>query len=277
MLKIGQYNRLVVVKAVDIGIFLDGGKYGNILLPKRYVPEGVKIGDELEVFIYLDSEDCIIATTLKPLAQVGECALLEVKETNKIGAFLDWGLPKDLLVPFNEQLKPMEVGRKYVVNIFLDPYSQRITASTRLSRHLEERSSGFKPHQEVNLQICGRTELGYKAVVNHTHLGLVFRDDAFRTLLYGEKLKGYIKDIRDDRKIGLTIQKIAGRGKDELADRILQHLRDNNGVSWLTDKSEPDAIYRQFNVSKGNYKNALSKLYKERKILITPDQISLVE
>lgn len=276
MLNIGQYNQLSVVKTTDIGIFLDGGKFGNILLPKRYVPEGVKLGDTLEVFIYLDSEDCIIATTLKPLAKVGECAFLEVKETNKIGAFLDWGLPKDLLVPFNEQQKPMEAGRKYVVALYLDPYTQRITASSRLSRHLDERSSGFKVGQEVDIQICGRTELGYKAVVNHTHLGLVFRDDAFRTLLYGEQLKGYIKNIRDDRKIGLTIQKIAGSGKDELAGKILDYLRSHQGVSTLTDKSEPDAIYKQYNVSKGNYKNALSKLYKERKILITAEKITLL-
>lgn len=277
MLNIGQYNQLTIVKSADIGLFLDGGKYGNILLPKRYVPEGAKIGGILNVFIYLDSEDCIIATTLTPLAMVGQCAFLEVKETNKIGAFLDWGLPKDLLVPFNEQQKPMEVGRKYVVYLYLDPYTQRITASSKLSRHLEERSSGFKVGQEVDIQICGRTELGYKAVVNHTHLGLVFRDDAFRTLLYGEQLKGYIKNIRDDRKIGLTIQKIAGSGKDELADKILAYLKSHGGESYLTDKSEPDAIHKQYNVSKGNYKNALSKLYKERKIIITPEKITLAE
>lgn len=277
MLKIGQINRLTAIKQVDFGIFLDGGKYGNILLPRRYVPNTLKIGDEIDVFIYLDSEDCIIATTLTPKVMAGQCAMLEVKEINPVGAFLDWGLPKDLLVPYNEQNKPMEVGRNYVVSVYLDEHTQRITASTKLNRHLEERSNGFKAHQEVDLIICGRTDLGYKAVINHTHLGLIFRDDAFRTLLYGEQLKGYIKDIRDDRKIGLSLQKTAGRGKDELADKILAFLAENGGESYLTDKSEPDAIYKTYNVSKGNYKNALSKLYKERKILITPEKISLVK
>jgi predicted RNA-binding protein (virulence factor B family) len=276
MIKIGQMNRLKAIKQVDFGIFLNGDEHGKILLPRRYVPDGLELGDELDVFIYRDSNDEIIATTLTPKAMVGECAQLEVKEINDVGAFLDWGLPKDLLVPYNEQHKPMEVGRSYVVCIFLDPYTHRITASSRLSRHLEERADGFKSHQAVNLLICGRSEMGYKAVVNHTHLGLVFRDDAFRTLLYGERVQGYVKAIRDDRKIDLSLQPPASQARLEIAEQILQFLRDNGGVSRLTDKSDPDEIYRQYNVSKGNYKNALSKLYKERKIVIEKDRITLV-
>lgn len=276
MLKIGQNNTLKVIKKTDFGLFLDGGKYGNILLPKRYVTEAMTIGDELDVFIYLDSEDCIIATTLTPKVRVGECALLEVKEINKVGAFLDWGLPKDLLVPHNEQHKPMEVGRSYVVHVFLDPYSHRITASSRLSRHLEERASDLKVGDEVQLQICGRTQLGYKAVINNTHLGLLFRDDAFRTLVYGEKTRGFIKAIRDDRKIDLSLQARARDAKEELAQRILSDLAANGGVSYITDKSDPEVIYKTYKASKGVYKNALSLLYKQRKILITPEKITLV-
>ena len=278
MLKIGQMNHMQVLKQVDFGIFLDGGKYGNILLPRRYVPEGVKLGDTLEVFIYLDSDDCIIATTLTPKVMVGQCAFLEVKELNAVGAFLDWGLPKDLLVPFNEQHKPMEAGRSYVVNVFLDEHSSRITASSRLSLHLEERASGLTLQQPVELLICGRTDLGFKAVINHTHLGLVFRDDAPRTLLYGEQLNGFIKEIRDDRKIGLSLKPTLKNSiiRDELTDKIIAHLQANNGISDLTDKSEPEEIFRQYRASKGNYKNALSKLYKERKILIEKDKITLV-
>ena len=276
MLKIGQMNHLQVIKQVDFGIFLDGGIFGNILLPRRYVPATAKVGDTLEVFIYLDSDDCIIATTLTPKVMVGQCAFLEVKEINPVGAFLDWGLPKDLLVPFSEQHKPMEAGRSYVVNVFLDQHSSRITASSRLSRHLEERASGLKAQQQVDLLICGRSDMGFKAVVNHTHLGLIFRDDAPRTLLYGEQLKGYVKDIRADRKIGLSLQQAAHKVRDELTDIILAHLQDNHGSSTLTDKSEPEDIYRQYKVSKGIYKNALSKLYKERKIIITKEKISLV-
>jgi predicted RNA-binding protein (virulence factor B family) len=208
---------------------------------------------------------------------VGQCAHLEVKEVNAVGAFLDWGLPKDLLVPYSEQLKPMEAGSNYVVCVYLDPHTSRITASSRLSHHLEERASGFQPQQQVDLIICGRTELGFKAVINHTHLGLIFRDNSPRTLLYGEKLTGYIKEIRSDKKIGLSLQPVNSKVRDELTDIILDHLRNNGGVSTLTDKSEPEEIYFQYKVSKGIYKNALSKLYKERKILITKEAISLVQ
>jgi uncharacterized protein len=279
MLKIGEMNHMHVIKQVDFGVFLDGDKYGNILLPRRYVPADLKVGDDLDVFIYLDSDDCIIATTLTPKIMVGQCAFLEVKELNNVGAFLDWGLPKDLLVPFNEQHKPMEAGRSYVVTVFLDKHTSRITASSRLSMHLEERASGLKVNDAVDLVICGRTDLGFKAVINHTHLGLVFRDDAPRTLLYGEALKGFIKDIRDDRKIGLSLKATVANSKirDDLTDVILAHLQSHNGISTLTDKSEPEDIFREYQVSKGNYKNALSKLYKERKILIEKDKISLVK
>ena len=277
MLRVGDQNRLKVIKRTDFGLFLEGGKYGNILLPKRYVTEAMNIGDELDVFIYLDSDDCIIATTLTPKATVGECAFLEVKEVNQVGAFLDWGLPKDLLVPYSEQHKPMEAGRSYVVCIYLDEHTGRITASSRLNRHLEERASGFRAQQPVDLIICGRSDMGYKAVINNSHLGLIFRDDAFRTLLYGEKIKGFIKTIRDDRKIDLSLQQRARDSKEDLAEKILADLQKRGGVSFITDKSEPETIYKVFNVSKGNYKNALSLLYKQRKILIEKDKITLVE
>lgn len=276
MVKIGQMNRLRTIKQMDFGVFLAGGEIGNILLPRRYVPEGLTIGDELDVFIYLDSEDCVIATTLTPKVMVGQCALLDVKEINDVGAFLDWGLPKDLLVPYNEQHKPMEVGRSYVVAVYLDE-TNRIAASSKLSRHLEERADGLRVNQPVDLLICGRSEMGYKAVINHTHLGLIFRDDAFRTLVYGEQTKGFIKSIRNDRKIDVSLQAVAGQGRDELAEKILQYLQVHNGISTLTDKSDPQEIYRQYNVSKGKYKNALSTLYKQRKILIEADKITLVE
>lgn len=277
MVRIGQMNRLQAVKRIDAGLLLAGGEFGNILLPRRYVTEAMAIGDELEVFVYLDSDDCIIATTLKPRVMVGECALLKVTDVNAAGAFLDWGLPKDLLVPYNEQHKPMEIGRSYVVTVYLDSYTNRITASSKLSHHLQERASGLKIHQQVDLLICGRSDMGYKAVINQTHLGLIFRDDAFRPLSYGETLQGYIKHIRPDRKIDLSLQLQSHKGKDELAEKILAHLAANHGASTLTDKSDPEAIYRQYHVSKGKYKHALSTLYKQRKILITEEQITLVK
>lgn len=276
MLQIGKRNRLTLIKKVDFGMFLDGGKYGNILLPKRYITDEMRIGDQLEVFIYLDSDDCIIATTEQPRVMVGECAYLQVKEVNAVGAFLDWGLLKDLLVPYGEQHKPMEVGRSYVVCVYLDPYTNRITASSRLNRHLEERASGLRVGQAVDLLICGKSDMGYKAVINHTHLGLLFRDDAFRPLSFGESVKGFIKNIRPDRKIDVSLQAQGRDSRDDLADKILADLQRNGGVSYLTDKSAPDEIYKRFSVSKGNYKNALSLLYKQRKILIEADKITLV-
>lgn len=276
MIALGRYNQLTVVKNTEFGIFLDGGKFGNILLPKRYVTEDMKLGDKLNLFVHLDSDDSLIATTLTPKAQVGECAWLQVKDINQAGAFLDWGLPKDLLVPFGEQHTTMEVGKSYVVCLYLDAYTGRITASSRLNRHLEERAAGFKPQQEVDLLICGKSDMGYKAVINHTHLGLIFRDDAFKPLQYGEKVKGYIKQIRSDKKIDLALQKRANDSKSELAEIIIKYLQSHGGSCNLTDKSDPDLIYKTFNVSKGNYKNALSLLYKQRRILITPEKITLV-
>lgn len=277
MVQIGKFNRLQVTKQVDFGIFLDGGRFGNILLPKRYVPENTQLGDALEVFIYLDSEDEIIATTDTPKAIVGQCAYLRVKDVNRVGAFLDWGLPKDLMVPYNEQSHPMEVDKSYVVYVYLDEHTQRIVASSRLSRHLREESSSFKPQQAVDLLICGRTEMGYKAVINNTHLGLLFKDDAFKPLRYGARTRGYIKSIRSDGKINVSLQLPPIQQRELLTEQIIAHLQARGGVSDLTDKSAPDDIYRQYNVSKGTYKKALGSLYKAKRILIEADKITLVQ
>ncbi len=277
MIALGRYNQLTVVKITEFGIFLDGGKFGNILLPKRYVTENMQLGNRLNLFVHLDSDDSLIATTLIPKAQVGECAYLKVKDVNAIGAFLDWGLAKDLLVPFSEQQQPMKLGESYVVCIYLDAYTGRITASSRLSRHLDERSSGFTAHQSVDLLICGQSNLGYKAVINHTHLGLIFRDDAIKPLQYGERIEGFIKHIRPDKKIDLSLQKKSTDAKSDLAEKIIVYLKQHQGVGYLTDKSDPGEIYQIFKVSKGNYKNALSLLYKQRRILITPEKITLVD
>ncbi len=277
MVKLGQYNRLTVIKQVDFGVFLDGGEDGNILLPKRYLPNRCELGDELDVFIYLDSEDEIIATTETPYVQVGECAHLKVTDVNDAGAFLDWGLSKDLLVPYKEQHKPMEVGKSYVVCVYIDKYSDRIVASSRLSRHLQEESRFYKAQQPVKLLICGRSDMGYKAIVNHTHLALLYKDDAFKPLKYGQKLDGYIKTIRSDHKIDVSLQLPPIQQRAQLTEQIIAHLEANNGLSTLTDKSAPDAIYHQYNVSKGAYKKALGSLYKAKRIVIERDKISLVK
>ena len=276
MLKIGQKNRLRIVKSVDFGVYLDGGGRGEILLPRRYLPETWAVGDELEVFIYLDSEDQLIATTQRPRIMVGQCAYLKAKAVDKIGAFLDWGLSKDLLVPFGEQVTRMKEGNDYVVYCYLDEDSERIAATTRLHKYLDEDGDDFEPKQAVKLLICGRTDMGYKAVINNTHLGLIYKDDAFKPLKYGQKLDGYIKVIREDGKIDLCLQLPGQAAKKELADQILDDLKAQGGVSTLTDKSPPEQIYEKYNVSKGSYKKALGALYKRRMIVIEKDQIKLV-
>jgi len=273
---LGHYNKLRIIKRADIGVFLDGDQYGDILLPRKYAPESMRIGDDVEVFLYNDSEDRIIATTLKPKAQVGECAYLKVVSTSRFGAFLDWGLPKDLLVPHSEQQKPMEKGYSYTVYLFVDEETQRIAASTKLEQHLSIDVSGFKPHQEVGLLIYGKSDLGFKAVINGTHLGQLFEGETFQRLHFGEQLKGYIRQVRADGKIDLMLQLPSELTRDNLGNAIIDHLRQNDGVSTLTDKSPPDDIYQAFGVSKASYKKALGKLYKQRAIMIEKHKISLL-
>lgn len=277
MAQIGQFARLPIVKLVDFGAYLDGTDLGTILLPKRYLNDELDIGDEVDVFIHLDSNDIPVATTLKPRACVGQSAYLPVVDINDAGAFLDWGLPKHLLVPFNEQHKRFELGRSYVVTLFLDPYSQRITASSKLNKHLHETSRQLKANQAVDLLICGKSDMGYKAIINNQYLGLIFRDDAFRPLSYGENTRGYIKSIRGDGKIDLSLQPVGDKGRDRLQQKILDYLNANDGRSELNDRAQPDDIYREFNVSKGAYKKALGALYKQRLITIDHNEIRLIE
>ena len=277
MVTIGGFNTLEVVKEVSFGVYLDGHDLDTILLPNRYVPDGTKVGDMLDVFIYLDSEDILIATTESPLAKVGECAHLKVTDVNNAGAFLDWGLPKDLLVPYGEQHTPLEIDKSYVVYLYVDEYSDRIVGTTRLSRHLEEKGFNFSINQKVELLICGKSDMGYKAVVNHTHLALIFRDDAFKPLKYGQRTHGYIKHIRQDGKLDISLQLPAGVGRDDLTDKILSRLQVAGGRLPITDKTAPEIIYKEFNVSKNTYKKAIGALYKQKKIIIQSDQISLAD
>ena len=277
MAQVGRFNKLEVVKEVDFGVYLDGAELGTILLPQRYMPDDCELGDWVDVFLYFDSEDLLIATTETPRVEVGRCEMLKVIDINNAGAFMDWGLPKDLLVPYSEQLKPMEVGYSYVVYVFHDQDSDRIAASTRLQDYLAEESVWIKPRQAVDLLIAGRTDLGYKAVINDQYLGLIFRDDAFRPLKVGERLPGFIKNIRPDGKIDLVISQGTLQGDHDLGEQIIESLRASGGVSTLTDKSQPDEIYRTFKVSKKKYKQALGSLYRSKRILLSAEKIQLVE
>jgi len=212
----------------------------------------------------------------KPKASIGECALLRAVTVTKTGAFMDCGLERDLLVPISQQLTPMVEGQSYVVYLYLDP-KQNVIGTTKLHNFLDERAKNMAPGEQVDLLIVNESEMGFKAVINGTHLGLLYKDEVFRPLRPGDKLKGFIKAVRDDRKIDLTLQKHNQAAREELTDRILAFLETNNGTSTLTDYSPPEAIYKQYGVSKGNYKNALGKLYKQRRISLARDKITLLK
>ena len=277
MADLGKFNQLQILRHTASGAFLDGGSLGDILLPKRYVDQSMAVGDSIEVFVYNDSEDRIVATTDRPKAIVGECAYLRVIDTNPIGAFLDWGLPKDLLVPYSEQQKPLQKGYSYVVYLFIDEETQRIAGSTRLEDHLNGDIDIFHPWQPVDLLIYGKSDLGFKAVINHSHIGQLYENETFRKLHYGETVRGYIKRLRTDGKIDLSLQLPAHKERESLADTILKYIEERGGISTITDKSPPELIYRTFGVSKATYKKTLGLLYKNRQIKIEPHQITLLQ
>ena len=276
MAELGRYNLLRIARLTEIGAFLDAGELGEILLPRRFLDDSMQDGGEVEVFVYNDSEDRIVATRDRPKAQVGESAYLKVVSTGKFGAFLDWGLPKDLLVPFSEQHKPMQKGYSYTVYLFVDAATQRIAASSKLENHLATDGTGFRARQPVDCLVYGRSDLGFKAIVDGTHLGQFYDNETFRRLHHGERVGAYIKQVRKDGKIDLVLQLPSPRERDRLGEAIIDHLRQNQGVSTLTDRSPPDDIYQTFGVSKANYKKALGRLYKQREILIEKHRITLL-
>lgn len=276
MVEIGRTSTCKVVKIVDFGVYLDGEDFGEILMPKRYVPENCKVDDMIEAFIYLDSEDRLIATTEKPLVQVGEFAYLNVVATTKVGAFLDWGLPKDLFVPFREQKQKMEEGKSYMVYVYYDYDSDRIAASAKLDKYLDNLPPEYIEGESVNLKIAQKTDLGYKAIINELHWGIIYKNEIFTDIKLGMEVKGYIKKIREDEKIDLSLQRAGHEKIYDLSDIILMKLRDNNGVLNISDKSPAEEIYAEFGVSKKNFKKAVGNLYKKRLIKISEKRIEFI-
>lgn len=275
-IRLGEYNHLTVTKQVDFGMYLDGGDEGEILLPSRYVPEGCKPGDELDVFIYLDNEERPVATTLVPKAKVGDFAFLEVAWVNQYGAFLDWGLMKDLFCPFREQKMKMEKGKGYIVHVHTDDESYRIVASAKVERYLDDTFPEYKKGEEVDLLVWQKTELGFKVIINNRHGGLVYRSQVFKDIHTGDRMKGYIDNVREDGKIDVTLQPTGKRQTKEFGETLLQYLKDNGGTCDLGDKSAAEDIYSRFGVSKKTYKKAVGDLYKQRIITISEDGIKLV-
>ncbi len=275
MAEIGKLNKLRVIKEVDFGLYLDGGEEGEILIPKRYVPENTKPDDILEVFIYLDSEDRIIATTEKPLLMVGEFAYLKAVTVNQMGAFLDWGLPKDLFVPFREQKQRMEEGKQYIVTAYLDQGSKRLVGTAKIDKFLDNLPPDYEVGEEVDLLISAETDLGFNAIINNRHLGVLYKNEIYQPLKKGMRVKGYIKKVREDEKIDLVLQKPGYEKVDDLSVKIMDALKKNNGFLPITDRSDPELIYKLFGVSKKTYKKAIGALFKFRLIDIEGQGIRL--
>ena len=277
MASIGKRNRLSIIRESPPGLYLNGGELGEILLPRRYIPRGLKSGDTLDVFVYLDSEDRLVATTETPLAMVGEFAFLKVVSVNlRVGAFLDWGLAKDLLLPFREQESPVRVGQKVIVHVHVDPKTNRIVASARLHRHLSKDTPAYARGQRVNLLITEETPLGYAAMVENAHRGLLYRDQSSAALKVGDRLQGFVREVRPGGKIDLSLDASGYKRVASLQLQIVQALERNGGKLAFDDSSSPEAIRDAFGVSKKAFKQALGALYKSRRIRFQNPGIQLL-
>ncbi|VAW55018.1 FIG01056949: hypothetical protein [hydrothermal vent metagenome] len=276
MINIGQIHELEVVKSVEFGFYLNAENLGEVLLPNKNSPDDLIVGDTIEAFLYLDSEERVIATNQAPKAVAGEFAYLKVVDISEVGAFLDWGLDKDMFVPFAEQHRPMEIEKFYLVHIFVG-IDGRILASSKIDKFLDdEKSHDFKLQQAVDLIIANSTELGYKAIINHSHWGVLYKNDVFQRLSFGQYKKGFIKHIRPDGKIDLSLQG-GQETRDKYAKIILNYLNKKNGFAPVHDKSDPKLISDLFGMSKGAFKKTIGGLYKKKIIKIEKDGIRLIE
>ncbi len=269
MIKIGEYNKLTINRFVDFGAYLIDNEDNEVLLPKRYLSGEEELDDNIEVFVYNDSENRPVATTEHPFATVGQFSLMRVKAVNAIGAFLDWGLvAKDLLVPFGEQRVRMQAGRSYIVYIYLDPSSQRIVASAKLDKFLNKSVPDYYHRQKIDVLITQQQEIGYRVIVDGKHWGMIYNNELYQQVNIGEHHMGFIKQVRDDGKIDVTLAKIEKMRIDDVAALILDYLQENGGTMNLNDKSSPDEILRTFNCSKKDFKKALGLLYKQHRVTL---------
>lgn len=278
MIEQGKEIELKIAKRATIGLYLADDSGEEVLLPKKYCAEEMKPGNTTRVFVYKDSEGKKVATTLTPKIFIHEFSLLKVSAVTGVGAFLDWGLEKELMVPFREQKQKMEVGRWYIVYLDLDKKSDRLYASNRVERFLQNDQISVKEGDEVALVIMQKTDLGYSVIVNHAHKGLIFDNEIFQEIRVGDRLKGYVKKIRDDQKIDISIQPIGFRNvNDSNSELIFKTLAENNGFLAVTDKSSPDEIYTLFGISKKAFKKSLGALYKQKKVDIQAEGIRLID
>ncbi|MDA3905401.1 MAG: S1-like domain-containing RNA-binding protein [Bacteroidales bacterium] len=276
MITLGEYNILRIDRILEQGAYLVDEENNDVLLPNKYMVENAKVDDEVEVFVYNDSEDRLIATNLTPKFTLNEFAFLQVIDVNRFGAFLDWGLEKDIMVPFSEQNQRMEIDRWYVIRLLLDEKTNRLVASNKLNKFIETDFISVEVGEEVDLLVIERSDLGYTLIINNVHKGLAFANETFRELNVGETLTGYVKNIREDGKIDISLQKQGYQNVEPSAIQILELLKENGGFLALTDKSEPEAIYSQLEMSKKTFKKAIGGLYKSKLIRISEEGIYLL-
>lgn len=278
MIQLGKYNQLTICKEVEFGVYMDGGDGLEILMPQKYVPAGAKVGDSLRTFVYQDAEARLIATTERPYATVGQFASLEVKAVNEVGAFADWGTSKELLIPHREQNRDMEVGRRYIIYIYVDELSGRIVGTAKLDKYLDNVPATYEPNQEVDALVWKPTPMGYKVIIDNQHSGLIYSNQIFQPVHVGEHLRAWVKGVRDDEKIDLMLQPMGYRQVIDSAEAtLLRALHLHGGFLALTDKSDPADIAAQLQMSKKNFKKAVGALYKERRITIESNGIRLTE
>ena len=276
MVKLGQYNELPVCKFVDFGLYLDGGDGLEILMPKRYMPAEAKEGDVLKVFVYQDAEARLIATNEHPYATVGQIAHLKINSVNQVGAFADWGTSKELLIPHREQTQKMEEGRRYLIYIYIDEVSGRIAGTSKIDKYLDNVPPTYENNEEVEALVWKPTPLGYKVIINHQHTGLIYKNQIFREIHIGERLRAWVKGVREDEKIDLSLQPMGYRQMIDPAEAaILKALHLHGGFMPLTDHSTPELISFELQMSKKTFKKAIGALYKQQRILIKDNGIEL--
>lgn len=277
MINIGQINTLSVTKQTDFGYFLDADDFGSVLLPNKFASDNIVVGSDIDVMLYFDADNQLSATTETPIAQVGQWGMMHVVGVNNIGAFVDWGIDKkDLLVPFSNQRVPLTEGQNILVYVYSDSASGRIVGTTKFNKLLDKTPADYAINDQVDLLIAERTDLGFKAIIHEKHWGVIFKSDIFGKLFVGKRLKGYIKEIRDDGRINLSLQKIGTAKMDDLSEKVIHVLETKGGFLPLSDKSTPEAIFTVFRTSKGTFKKTIGGLYKDGKIRIENDGIYLV-
>jgi uncharacterized protein len=276
MIKIGQYNTLTIDRDTKVGLFLTDGKE-DVLLPNKYVPKVFEIGEEIIVFVYLDHEERPVATTLQPYILLNEFALLRVNYVNQVGAFMDWGMEKDILVPYKEQARPMEKGKRYLVYLYMDEKTNRLVASSKTNQFLSNEELTVEVGEEVDLIVSHITEVGINVIINEKHKGLLYKDEVYEDLRTGDRITGYIKNIRPDNKIDVSIEKRGYEKVEPNAEKILDELRASRGFLRLNDNSHPEDIKTVLKMSKKTFKKAIGALYKDKLIEIKEDGIYLVK